>query len=97
MIDVVAPRGTATEAFGWVITAVTLGLALGQSASGLIVETAGPPVAFLAAGASGVALAALVWLRRTTLHPRDAAPHNAALHGAAGTADEPAQQPAMTC
>jgi MFS family permease len=83
MIDVVAPRGTAAEAFGWVVTAVTLGLALGQSASGLIVESAGPPAAFLAAGASGLALAAVVWWRRATLHPVPA---------------EPARQPlAATC
>ena len=29
-IELVAPRGTATEAFGWVVTAVTLGLAAGS-------------------------------------------------------------------
>ena len=68
-IDVVAPEGTAAEAFGWVVTAVTLGLAMGQSVSGYIVEHAGPSAAFVAAGASGVALAAVVWLFRRTVRP----------------------------
>src|SRR5207244_9876364 len=40
-IELTAPRGTITEAFGWVITAVTLGLAFGQSASGWLVEHVG--------------------------------------------------------
>ncbi|MDQ4093142.1 MAG: hypothetical protein M3143_06995 [Actinomycetota bacterium] len=34
-------RPAVTEALGWVITAVTLGLALGQSASGWLIEHAG--------------------------------------------------------
>jgi MFS family permease len=74
MIDVVAPAGTSAEAFGWVITAVTLGLAAGQSASGAIVEATGPAAAFLASSTCGVLLAALVWIRRSTLHavPRPA-------------------------
>jgi len=69
LIEAVAPRGSAAEAFGWVVTAVTLGLAAGQSASGFVVELAGPPAGFLAAAAAGVALAAAVWLRRDTLRP----------------------------
>ncbi len=40
-IELVAPSGTAAEAFGWVLTAVTLGLAAGQSVSGYVVEHAG--------------------------------------------------------
>ena len=68
MIDTVAPAGTSAEAFGWVITAVTLGLATGQSASGALVESAGPDVAFLASAVSGLLLAVVVWLRRATLH-----------------------------
>ena len=52
-IEQVAPKGTATEAFGWVITAVTVGLAIGQSISGYLVEHVGTPVAFLAAGGRG--------------------------------------------
>jgi len=65
-IEVVAPAGTAAEAFGWVLTAVTLGLAAGQSISGYVVEHAGPGTAFLAASVSGLALAVVVWLLRGT-------------------------------
>ncbi len=68
-LEVVAPEGTATEAFGWVITAITLGVAAGQSVAGWSVETAGAPAAFLASGFGGVALAAVLWLRRGTLAP----------------------------
>ena len=49
-VDSAAPAGTGTEAFGWVITAATLGLAAGQSMAGIVVEAAGPPAAFLAGG-----------------------------------------------
>jgi hypothetical protein len=70
VIEAVAPRGSAAEAFGWMVTAVTLGLAAGQSASGSMVELAGPPAAFLAAAAAGTFLAAAVWLRRGTMRPR---------------------------
>jgi predicted MFS family arabinose efflux permease len=68
-VDSAAPTGTATEAFGWVITAATLGLAAGQSMAGIVVETAGPPAAFLASGSAGVVLAVVLWLRRGTLAP----------------------------
>ena len=66
-IDAAAPAGTATEAFGWVITAATLGLAIGQSVAGIVVEAAGPPAAFLAGGLAGVLLAGVLWARRRTL------------------------------
>jgi MFS family permease len=68
-IDEVAPPGTATEAFGWVITAVTLGLAAGQSIGGQLVTYVGPPVAFLASAAAGLAFAAVVFALRRTIHP----------------------------
>lgn len=66
-IELVAPSGTAAEAFGWVLTAVTLGLAAGQSISGYVVEHAGPSAAFLAASVAGLVLAAVVWLLRGTV------------------------------
>lgn len=80
VIDSVAPPGASAEAFGWLITAVTLGLAVGQSTSGVIVEFVGPPTAFLAACAAGVLLAGLVWLRRRTLLPAPPASDADALH-----------------
>jgi MFS family permease len=69
-VDIAAPEGTATEAFGWVVTAATLGLAAGQSAAGIVVEAAGPPSAFLAGGIAGVVLAVVLWARRATLAPQ---------------------------
>ena len=69
-LDIAAPPGTATEAFGWVVTAATLGIATGQSSAGFVVETFGPPAAFLSGGLAGVVLAAVLWLRRATLLPR---------------------------
>jgi MFS family permease len=68
-VEIATPAGTAAEAFGWVVTAATLGLAAGQSFAGFVVEVAGPPAAFLAGGASGVVLAVMLWLRRATLAP----------------------------
>jgi MFS family permease len=72
-IELVAPRGTATEAFGWVVTAVTLGLAAGHSTSGYLVEHVGIPAAFLASSASGLMVTAVVWARRGTVAPQPAA------------------------
>lgn len=66
-IELVAPPGTATEAFGWVVTAVTLGLAAGQSTSGYLVEHAGVGASFLASSGAGLLIAAWVWARRGTV------------------------------
>jgi MFS family permease len=71
-VDITAPDGTATEAFGWVITAATFGIATGQSSAGIVVEAFGPPAAFLAGGLAGVALAGVLWVRRATLMVRPA-------------------------
>jgi MFS family permease len=68
-LEVATPPGTATEAFGWVITAITLGVAAGQSVSGWLVEHWGPSAAFLAGGLAGVLLAVILWVRRHTLAP----------------------------
>lgn len=76
-IDTVSPAGTATEGFGWVVTAATLGLAAGQSAAGIVVETSGPPGAFLAGGVAGILVAAVLWARRGTLAPSSRLPESA--------------------
>lgn len=67
VIELVTPAGTTTEAFGWVVTSVTLGLAAGQSVSGYLVEHVSVASAFLAASGAGLLIAALVWLRRHTV------------------------------
>jgi MFS family permease len=82
-IELVAPKGTAAEAFGWVITAITLGLAIGQSVSGYLVEHGGPRASFLAAGGAALAVALMVWLLRGTVRPAgDAISGRAELVGA---------------
>jgi len=68
-VELAAPAGTATEAFGWVITAVTLGLAGGQALGGALVEAYGPSSAFLAGAAAAVVVAGLVALLRASLAP----------------------------
>jgi MFS family permease len=70
-IELVAPRGTVTEAFGWVITSVTFGLAAGQSLAGQLAEHVGVWSAFLAASGAGLVVAALVWWRRGTVTGAD--------------------------
>lgn len=67
LIDSAAAPGTHTEAFGWIITAVTLGLAGGQSVSGVLVEHVGTDASFLLAGVAGLIVATAVWARRNTL------------------------------
>ncbi len=66
-VEIAAPAGAATEGFGWVITAATLGIAAGSSIAGVAVEQAGPPAGFLAGGVAAAGVAVLLWLRRTTL------------------------------
>ncbi|MFC4943348.1 MFS transporter [Pseudonocardia sp. GCM10023141] len=69
LVDIAAPAGTTTEAWGWVITAATLGLAVGQSVAGVVVEASGPPAAFLVGGIAGIVMAAVIWARRMSLAP----------------------------
>ncbi|MCW2722220.1 MFS transporter [Pseudonocardia sp.] len=67
-VEEVAPAGTATEAFGWVVTAATLGLSAGQSVAGIVVDARGPAGAFLAGGTAGLVVAVVLWLRRGSFH-----------------------------
>jgi MFS family permease len=66
-VELAAPVGTATEAFGWVITATTLGLAGGQALGGALVEAHGPATAFLAGAGTALVLAGVVALMRGSL------------------------------
>jgi Major Facilitator Superfamily len=68
-VEATAPAGTATEAFGWVVTAATLGLSSGQSAAGVVVQAYGPHAAFLVGAALGAIVALALWLRRASLAP----------------------------
>jgi predicted MFS family arabinose efflux permease len=68
-LEIASPPGRAAEAFGWVVTAITLGVAAGQTVAGWAVESAGVQAAFVASGVAGVAVAGAMWLRRHTLVP----------------------------
>jgi hypothetical protein len=69
LAGVVAPPGSATEAFTWPLTALVGGVSLGAAAAGGIIEASDWRVAVLV-GAAAAALGALVSLsRRGTLEP----------------------------
>jgi dipeptide/tripeptide permease len=59
MVDTVAPAGTRTEAFSWLVTASLVGGSVGTAAAGALAQSAGAPAAFALAGAGG-GLAVLV-------------------------------------
>jgi predicted MFS family arabinose efflux permease len=69
LISRVAPDGTGTEAFTWLMTALIGGLSIGTAIAGAVVESAGWPEAVLV----GVAVAAVGGLmtltRRAALRP----------------------------
>ena len=74
LVERVAPRGTATEAFTWPLTALVSGVSVGAAASGAIVERYSWPAAVIAAVAASAAGAALLFARRETLVPGLATP-----------------------
>ena len=67
LVEQVAPRGTATEAFTWPLTALVAGVSLGAAVGGVLVESYSWPAAVLAAVAVSAAGAALLVARRDTL------------------------------
>jgi len=68
LVDELAPAGTVTEAFAWVITAFLIGSSTGSAVAGALVDRASPAVAFVAGAASTVLAAVLVarGVRRAT-------------------------------
>ncbi|HEY3501853.1 MAG TPA: MFS transporter [Actinocatenispora sp.] len=63
IVERVAPAGTATEAFTWLVTAFAVGNAAGAALGGLLIDSYGALAAFLA-GAGTAALAVLIVARR---------------------------------
>jgi predicted MFS family arabinose efflux permease len=59
MVEDAAPRGTTTEAFAWMTTAVAIGTSAGAASAGLVADDAGPGATFLLAGVAAGAVAAL--------------------------------------
>ncbi|HEY8589734.1 MAG TPA: MFS transporter [Naasia sp.] len=69
LVSELAPSGTLTEAFTWIITSMVAGVAVGNALSGPIVDSAGWRVALGAACAVACAGGALAIARRATLTP----------------------------
>jgi predicted MFS family arabinose efflux permease len=72
LVDRLAPAGTVTEAFTWVTTAFSSGIAAGQALGGTLAEQVGTDRAFLVAAAGTAAGALLARLRRPVLARRPA-------------------------
>jgi MFS family permease len=71
LVDRLAPRGTVTEAFAWVVAAVGAGAALGSALAGVGQDLEGVTGAFAGAGAGGVLAVAIGLLGRRRLRPSD--------------------------
>jgi MFS family permease len=74
LVERVAPRGTATEAFTWPLTALVSGVSVGAAASGALIEEYSWATAVVAAVLAAAAGAALLFARRDTLAPELATP-----------------------
>jgi MFS family permease len=73
LIDRSARTGTAAEAFAWFGTAVSIGIATGSAAAGVLVDERGVRAAFGLGAAIAFGGALLAWMRRGTLRARPAA------------------------
>jgi predicted MFS family arabinose efflux permease len=62
------PRAAVTEAFTWIGTALGLGVAIGASVSGKIVDAAGANTAFLVATVASGLATVIVTVYRKLLH-----------------------------
>ncbi len=60
LVDELAPDGTVTEAFAWLVTAFLVGSSAGSGVAGVLVERDGPAVAFAVGVAYSVLAVALV-------------------------------------
>ena len=72
LAEVLVPRSSVTEAFTWIGTALALGVAVGASAAGKIVDVAGANTSFLVStGAAAVAVVAVAVGQRHLHVPAD--------------------------
>lgn len=68
LVEALVPPGALTEGFSWVITAIGVGVAIGSSVSGVVVDAAGGHRALLTSVACGVVATSVAWLFRSRLH-----------------------------
>jgi MFS family permease len=72
LAELLVPRAVVTEAFTWIGTALGLGVAVGASLAGKIVDTSGANAAFLVATvAAGIAAVVVALFRRTLRIPAE--------------------------
>jgi MFS family permease len=63
----IAPAGTVTEAFTWLIMSAVVGIAIGNAGAGALVDSAGRDVAVLISCGIGALAALIAYARRRTL------------------------------
>jgi predicted MFS family arabinose efflux permease len=68
LAEVLVPRAAVTEAFTWIGTALGLGVAVGASVAGKIVDAAGANMSFLVATVAAAIGAVVVALSQRLLH-----------------------------
>ncbi|SFK40872.1 MFS transporter [Geodermatophilus ruber] len=68
LAELLVPRSATTEAFTWIGTALGLGVAIGASAAGKVVDVFGANAAFLVATAAAAIAAVVVLLFQRVLH-----------------------------
>jgi MFS family permease len=73
LVGLVAPAGTITEAFTWVLMGIVVGLAGGNALAGALVDASGWRAAIAAGCVPAALAAAFAWVRRGTLAPPAAA------------------------
>ena len=69
LVDGIAPPGSATEAFTWMITSITSGAALGQAMGGTLVNGGHPHRGFAAAVVAAAIGAAIAYAARPRFRP----------------------------
>jgi len=69
LVGDVAPAGRLTEAYTWLVTAIVVGLSVGNAVAGVLVEAADWRVSFLVGAACGAIGSVLAFTRRGTLAP----------------------------
>ncbi|HEX6468577.1 MAG TPA: MFS transporter [Streptosporangiaceae bacterium] len=67
LIDALAPQGTVTEAFAWLVTGMAGGAAAGAAAAGIMSDHTGVHGAFAGAGAGGLLALAIALVARSPL------------------------------
>ena len=67
VLDSVAPVGTATEATGWMLTAIVGGAALGNAVAGVAVTEASPHAGLAVALAGALVTLGVTWAGKRSL------------------------------